>query len=193
MFGAAIVATVALYLGVAYLFFRNVTVSGPVHTIHVAAAALATGIGAVQFLPEIRNRYRQWHHRIGRTHAGAALIAGTIASFAAVRGLHGFPSAKTVGLDLAGLLWVITTGAGFCAICRGDVAAHRRWMARSYALALFPITLRIYQRCMVGLGIYGEIADVVLYWAAWVPNLAAAEWFARLQVSGPSSPQEPVR
>ena len=68
---------------------------------------------------------------------------------------------------------------GLSAIRRRDIARHRAWMVRAYALALGAGT----QAFTVGFGeaIFGSgthRTDLMLG-AGWVINLAVAEWFIR--------------
>jgi hypothetical protein len=61
-----IVAGLALYLAVKYLASETVTSRGPLVIGHIAAAALAIGIGGWQFLPELRSHRPRWHRWVGR-------------------------------------------------------------------------------------------------------------------------------
>ena len=68
---------------------------------------------------------------------------------------------------------------GVAAIRRRDIAHHRAWMTRAYALALGAGT----QAFTVGFGEAafgaGIVRTDVMMTAAWVINLAVAEWFIR--------------
>ena len=51
-------------------------------------------------------------------------------------------------------------------------------MARSYALILAAVTLRVYVAPLEGA--FGEHDGyAIVAWACWVPNLVFAEWFIR--------------
>jgi hypothetical protein len=68
---------------------------------------------------------------------------------------------------------------GFSAIRRRDIAAHRAWMIRAYAIGLGAGT----QVFTIGLGsaIFGtgEVRGDLAKGAAWVINLTVAEWSIR--------------
>jgi hypothetical protein len=68
---------------------------------------------------------------------------------------------------------------GLVAIRRRDVARHRAWMTRAYALALGAGT----QAFTVGFGeaLFGAgvVRTDLMMGAGWVINLAVAEWFIR--------------
>ena len=68
---------------------------------------------------------------------------------------------------------------GFLAIRRRDIVSHRAWMIRAYALGLGAGT-QIFTEAF-GQGIFGEhvVAGDLEKAAAWVLNLAVAEWAIR--------------
>lgn len=63
----------------------------------------------------------------------------------------------------------------FMAIRAREVAAHRRWMVRNFALTFAAGTLRIYLPGSMAAGIPFEVAYPAIAWLCWVPNLVAAE------------------
>jgi uncharacterized membrane protein YozB (DUF420 family) len=68
---------------------------------------------------------------------------------------------------------------GLAAIRRRDIARHRAWMTRAYALALGAGT----QAFTVGFGeaLFGTgvVRTDLMMGAAWIINLAVAEWIIR--------------
>ena len=68
---------------------------------------------------------------------------------------------------------------GFAAIRRGDVARHRAWMTRAYALALGAGTQVFTQG--IGQAVFGtsELTNDLCLGAGWVINLAVAEYVIR--------------
>ena len=74
------------------------------------------------------------------------------------------------------LLWLGTTGYGIQLARMGNIAAHREWMIRSFALTAAALTLRLLLGGFMALGYdYHEVSHI-LAWACWVPNLLIAEW-----------------
>jgi len=73
---------------------------------------------------------------------------------------------------------------GFTAIRCGDVARHRAWMTRAYALALGAGAQVFTQG--IGSAVFGtsELATDLSLGAGWVINLAVAEYVIRQRVSG---------
>jgi len=69
---------------------------------------------------------------------------------------------------------------GYLAILRKDVHQHLAWMTRAYALGLGAGT-QVFTG-MVGVLVFGtpnEFQNALLNGAAWVINLAVAEWSIR--------------
>lgn len=141
--------------------------------VHIAAASGALLIGPHQFLARPRARGATLHRSLGKAYVCAVVIGGA-AAFAIAPGSNGGPAAAAGFIALAGLWW-LTTGAAVRAIVRGDRAAHRRWMYRSYALTLAGVTLRLY----LPLAIFGTVgfssAYAAIAWLCWAPNLLVAE------------------
>ncbi|MEU0490197.1 DUF2306 domain-containing protein [Nocardiopsis sp. NPDC006139] len=66
---------------------------------------------------------------------------------------------------------------GFAAVRRGDIAGHRAWMTRGYAIGLGAGTqVFTHLPWVLLLGQPGEATRTVLMAAGWVVNLAVAEW-----------------
>ena len=68
---------------------------------------------------------------------------------------------------------------GITAIRRRDVAAHRAWMIRAYALAVAAGTQAFTQG--IGEGLFGtsDLSTALSVTSGWVVNLAVAEWIIR--------------
>ena len=75
---------------------------------------------------------------------------------------------------------IVSIVLAFTAIRRGKVKQHRAWMMRGYAIGLGAGTQALV--LMVGemiAGKPGELGRALLMGAAWVINLAVAEWIIR--------------
>jgi hypothetical protein len=75
---------------------------------------------------------------------------------------------------------VLSIILGFIEIRRGNILEHRAWMVRAYAIGLGAGTQVL--TGMVGALIFGEpneVENALLMGAAWVINLAVAEWSIR--------------
>ena len=149
--------------------------------LHIVGATLYALVGAFQFVPRFRRRYPGWHRRAGRILAVAGLV---VAGSALWMTLIYVPQPGTGHLlYLLRLIFGSAMAAclvlGFTAIHRRDIAAHRAWMIRAYAIALAAGTLAMtggFAPLLPGSGVLkGDIA----MGSAWFINLAIAEWVIR--------------
>jgi uncharacterized membrane protein len=149
--------------------------------VHIVAAVFYAVLGAFQFSARLRRRRPGWHRRAGRI----LVVLGLAVAFSGLWMTLAYPRKDGTGdiLFAARLLASSGMGAslvlGLLAIRRRDIASHRAWMTRAYALALGAGT----QAFTVGFGEAAFGAGVVrtdlMMAAAWVINLAVAEWFIR--------------
>ncbi|GAA5137596.1 hypothetical protein GCM10023320_70600 [Pseudonocardia adelaidensis] len=155
---------------------------------HVFTATVALVLGPLQFVPAIRAR-RRWHRRVGRTYllVGVLPAAVTAVPVALLSGRI----VTQVGLVIPAVGWLVTAGLAVRAIRRGDVAAHRAWMTRNYALTFLAVTARILVPLVLLTGLaVGAIAPADAPTAAtslipvgqvlgWMINLVVAEVLVR--------------
>lgn len=142
--------------------------------LHFLAGATVILAGILQFNQTLRKRHLHWHRLIGRVYVcGVALggVAGLYMAFNASGGL-----VARVGFAMLALCWLFATGRAFLEIRAGNVAAHRAWMMRSYALTLAALTLRLYTPLFLIAGVSFEAAYPVIAWLCWVPNILLVEW-----------------
>jgi uncharacterized membrane protein len=146
--------------------------------VHIVGAAVYVLVGALQFVPRFRRRHRTWHSRAGRVLTVAGLLVAGSALwmtllYAQKPGtgdlLHGLRLG--FGSAMAGCLVL-----GFTAIRRRDVAAHRAWMVRAYAIGLAAGTQAFTEGVGGTLFGTGELRGDLAKGAGWVINLAVAEW-----------------
>jgi len=149
--------------------------------LHVAAAILYALLGALQFSAGIRRRHPGWHRRTGR-------VLVTLGLAVALSGLWmtlAFPLKEGTGdllyvfRLLVGSGMAISVILGLSAIRRRDVAQHRAWMTRAYALALGAGTQAFtvgFGEAVVGSGV---ARHDLLMGAGWAINLVVAELIIR--------------
>ena len=150
--------------------------------LHIVAAAAYIVLGAFQFVPGLRQRKPGWHRQVGRLLVGAGLVVALsglwMTQFYPLPAhdgalLHGFRL-------LFGSLMAISIALGFMTIRRRDISGHRAWMMRGYALGLGAGTQVL--TLAIGEIVFGppdEFSRALLMGAAWVINLAVAEWAIR--------------
>jgi uncharacterized membrane protein len=150
--------------------------------LHVLSAGMYALLGPFQFATRFRQRRPGWHRKAGRFLVAGGLVVGLSAIWMTLF----YPRPAGTGELLFGLrllfgsamVWSIVLG--FSAIRRGDVARHRAWMIRAYAIGLGAGTqvLTLLAGELIG-GPPDELSRALLMGAAWVINLAVAEWAIR--------------
>jgi uncharacterized membrane protein len=145
--------------------------------VHIVAAATYALLGILQFVPRFRRSHPIWHRRVGRISVAAGLIVA-ISALSLTLFYEAQPGTGDVlfVLRLAfGSAMAACLVLGVTAVYHGDIAAHRAWMVRAYAIGLAAGT----QAFTEGLGaaIFGT--SVLAKGAGWVANLAVAEWSLR--------------
>jgi uncharacterized membrane protein len=104
---------------------------------HTLAGTFALLAGPFQFSTRFRQRHLQWHRVTGRLYA-LAVVVGSITGIALAWGRPGLP-----GTSMQAAAWVVCTAAAVIAARNGQIAVHRQWMARSYAVTFTFISSRI--------------------------------------------------
>ena len=146
--------------------------------VHVIFGPVALALGAIQFFPRLRARWPALHRWTGRIYVAAVGLAGLSGLLIAPSVPGGLVS--TAGFGLLAMSWLGATVLAFAHARARRIAAHRRWMIRSFALTFAAVTLRIYLPMFFAGGMDYDTAAPWLAWACWVPNLVIAEfWLVR--------------
>lgn len=141
---------------------------------HVFGAVVALALGPFQFSRFLRTKRPVLHRWLGRLYLGFGIGVGGVAGL--FMALHAFGgTAARLGFACLAVAWLGTGCRALVAIRARDVATHRRWMVRNFALTFAAVTLRLYLPASAVAGIPFESAYPVVAWLCWVPNLAAAE------------------
>jgi len=147
--------------------------------LHVFGAAAALLLGPLQFLPRLRSTRPRWHRWSGRVYLVAGVGVGGLTGLVLALAASGGPVARA-GFAALALAWLSTGAAALWQVRRGDLAAHRRWVSRNFALAFAAVTLRLELPAMVAAGVPVAAAYAAVAWLCWLPNLLAVEaWLAR--------------
>jgi uncharacterized membrane protein len=149
--------------------------------VHIVGATTYALVGILQLVPRFRRRHLAWHRRAGRVLAVAGLLVATSALWMTL-----FYAAQPGTGDLLLVLRLVFGSAmagclvlGFTAVRRRDIAAHRAWMIRAYAIGLAAGTQAFTEG--IGGAIFGTgvLAADLAKGAGWAINLAVAEWALR--------------
>jgi uncharacterized membrane protein len=157
-------------------------VADPVPVVlHIVGAVVYSLLGAFQFVPSLR-RHR-WHRRAGRVLVPCGLtvaLTGVWMTFAYDLPAHDHGVLTWIRLFF-GSAMALSILLGLAAALRRDFTRHRAWMVRGYAIGLGAgtqaFTLAPY---LLATGEQpGANARAGLMLAAWLINLAVAEWYLR--------------
>ena len=141
---------------------------------HVAGASVCLAAGWPLMFPAWTMRHPAWHRVLGYLYFNAVLWmaapAGLVLAATAKGGLLG-----AAGFLAAGLLWWQATWAGYRAIRHVDVAAHVRWMVRSYCWALSAPAFRAIQAALYFAGLDDGTNYVLSLWLSLAASALLAE------------------
>lgn len=179
--GALLAVLVAVY-GITFPFVlpamqdfyhqRFLGMSQTLLTMHFVGGGIALLISPIQFVLYRKNRIL--HRYLGRLYF-LAIIFGSIGGYYMAWHAYG-GIVSTLGLGILATLWWSVTLLAVIHARAGNIAAHRQWMIRSFALTYAAVTLRVMNPLL------GQIFDEVtmfqiVYWLCWTSNLAVAQWW----------------
>jgi uncharacterized membrane protein len=147
--------------------------------IHIVPGLLFMILGPLQFSSTIRARYLRWHRWSGRIFVAVGVVIGISAlvmSFAmpAIGGLN-----QAAATTLFGAFFLFALCKAFWHIRRREIALHREWMIRAFAVGLAVATIRP----IIGLffatsrltGLTPHEFFGIAFWIGFVLQLIAAE------------------
>lgn len=147
---------------------------------HVGGGGIAMALGPLQFLRSLRrtgqpssqgNSRFSAHSWIGRVYT-TAVLSSSIGSLEIIKNSDLFPFGAAGFLALGGS-WFISAALGWIALWKDkvDVAAHKKWMTRNFALTYAAVMLRWQFPLLIVLGVDVKLALSWTGWTCWVPNL----------------------
>jgi len=104
---------------------------------HTLAGTLALLIGPINFSSRIRQRYLQLHRVLGRIYV-ISVFVGSFTGIALAAGRPGLP-----GTSMQAAAWMVCTTAALITARNRQIAQHRQWMARSYAVTFTFVSSRV--------------------------------------------------
>lgn len=148
--------------------------------VHALASVGFITLGAVQILPGARRANMRWHRAAGRYAFGAGLLGALSGVWMTL--LH--PGIATEALYWArlvfGLGWALALVMALRAVLRRDLARHRAFMIRAFAIAINAGTLPfLFLPAYLILGDQGPDFEDNFQIFGWLVNLAVAEWIIR--------------
>jgi uncharacterized membrane protein len=152
--------------------------------LHIISAMLFCILGAFQFAPGFRRRRPGWHRIAGRLLVVSGLVAGLsglwMTQFYPLHGQQLQGNLLYIVRLLVGAGMIVSIALSWAAIMRRDITQHRAWMIRGYAIGQGAGTqvLTMLPWALI-FGAPSELNRDILMSAAWVINLAVAEWIIR--------------
>ena len=104
---------------------------------HTLSGVMALLIGPTQFSSRFRQRHLKLHRILGRIYVVSVFI-GSFTGIALAAGRPGLP-----GTSMQAAAWMVCTTAAFVTARNRQIAVHRQWMARSYAVTFTFVSSRV--------------------------------------------------
>jgi uncharacterized membrane protein len=150
--------------------------------LHIPSAVLFCTVGAFQFVPSIRRRWPAWHRAAGRVLAACGLIAALSGLWMSVFYPRPVGDGELLAVIrvVAGSAMLISIVLSIKAIRRRDIAEHRAWMLRGYAIGQGAGTqVFTHLPWLLLFGAPDEFTRALLMAAGWLINVAVAERLIR--------------
>ena len=151
--------------------------------LHVVPGALFLAGVTLQFSSRLRRRHIRIHRWSGRVLIAAAVIGTVPAFYFGVFDPYG-GLAESIPVGLFGTMFLLSLATAFVAIRKHEVARHREWMIRAFALALGISIVRLVSvaadLALTPAGIRQPVLFVLSIWVGWAMAVAGAEWWIRL-------------
>jgi uncharacterized membrane protein len=156
--------------------------------VHVVPGGLFLALAPFQFLPRLRRRYLTVHRWSGRVLILLAFVSASSALYFGLRMPFGGVS-EAIAIAVFAGLFLFAIARAYLAIRRRQVARHREWMIRAFAVAIGISTVRVVDGLLdVALAPAGLRADhlfVISIWTGWMLTFGAAEvWIRRTRPGG---------
>ena len=104
---------------------------------HTLCGTFALLAGPLQFSSHFRQRHLDLHRILGRLYF-VSVIIGAFTGIALATGRPGLP-----GTSMQGAAWIVCTAVAVIAARNRQIAVHRQWMARSYAVTFTFVSSRV--------------------------------------------------
>jgi uncharacterized membrane protein len=144
--------------------------------LHVLPGLLYVLLGPLQFVARIRARRIALHRGLGRILVACGLATGAFAIVAAFR-IPAYGGWMTQAATVFfGAIFLCSLAKGFVHIRRREVAAHREWMIRAFALGIGVATIRTVIALVTAVtSLTFEEVFGAAFWIGFGINLAVAE------------------
>jgi hypothetical protein len=104
---------------------------------HILGGVIALLAGPIQFSSRFRQRHLKFHRVLGRAYV-VSVFVGALTGIALSAGRLGMP-----GTCVQAAAWIVCTTAAFITARNRQIARHRQWMIRSYAVTFTFVSSRV--------------------------------------------------
>jgi uncharacterized membrane protein len=156
--------------------------------VHIVPGLLFMILGPMQFSSGIRARHLRWHRMSGRIFVACGLVIGISAlvmSFGmpAIGGVN-----QAAATTLFGTYFLFALCKAFWHVRRREIALHREWMIRVFAIGLAVATIRpiigVFFATSPLTGLTPHEFFGIAFWIGFVLHLIAAEAWIRTSPAG---------
>jgi uncharacterized membrane protein len=157
--------------------------------VHIVPGLLFMILGPLQFNPTIRARHLRWHRLSGRVF----VVCGLVVGISAIVMSFGMPAIggvnQAAATTLFGTLFLFALCRAFWHIRRGEVALHREWMIRAFAIGLAVATIRpiigMFFATSPFTGLTPREFFGIAFWIGFVMHLIVAETWIHATAASP--------
>ena len=142
---------------------------------HGVGGVLALAIGATQFSSRLRRKHLRVHRFLGKVYIISNFVLAPVAILMALKISPWFMTVFTI---VQGATLMVFTAAAYWSIRHKNVAQHREWMVRSYAVLLVFLEGRVLM-AIPAIGQQGMDSVVLVNWACFAVSLVVAEFVLR--------------
>lgn len=145
--------------------------------IHAFSGGIALLIGPLQFRRQLLGKRPRLHRILGRIYVAAIWLASIDALISAL--FFDVTVMAKIGFIILAVLWFGSTTIGLQRIRRRQVAVHREWMIRSFALSFFFVTFSLWVPGLTSTTLPETISYPLAVFLSWSLNLLVAEIWIR--------------
>jgi uncharacterized membrane protein len=148
--------------------------------LHIVPGLIFMILGPLQFVARIRLRHINLHRWCGRIYVACGLLVGVTALTLGIVVGFGGPT-ETSAVTFFSLLFLVFLSLAVFRIRRREIAAHREWMIRAFALGSAVATMRPMIAIMLAVtGLSFSESLGIAFWLAFSLHLVIAELWVNM-------------
>lgn len=144
---------------------------------HALFGGVALALAPFQFLEASWRRRPALHRSLGVVCASSMFVTGASGLYMAWFANTG--AAAVAGFGAMAALQLLCPAVALRRLKARDLAGHRAWMLRAYAVLFSAVTFRLWLPALAAASVEFDAAYPAASWLSWAGNLAWAQWFLR--------------